>query len=445
MSHLSAVVVRRWYIISAALLITVLVLWSVRHVLNLLGILSKGGEVSWIWLFAFALVFMQMFLSFLEKPFVPKIEDQEVLDTACLVVNVPVYNEDPEILRNCLYSLLNQSRKPNCIFVVDDGSTVDYSEVKSWFVAQAASLGMTYKWERQPNAGKRHAQGRTVNGSPEADFYLTVDSDAFLDHRAVEEGLKPFAKPEVQSVAGVVMVSNRVNFLTKMTDLWFLIGQLVDRSSMSAIGAVLVNSGVLAFYRASLLRDNLEGYLNEEFFGRRVELSDDSMLTIYALLRGKAVQQQTAFAFTMMPETYSHHRRQYLRWMRGAFIRTWWRFKYLPLCSFAYWLHFLSWVQMVLSTVTFGVLFVYAPLVVPEAVPFFIIVPLLVGYGQALRYFMVRRSDMSIKEQSLMYALTPVVVLYGFFVLRVLRFYAIFTCLKTGWGTRQKVEVSAES
>jgi hyaluronan synthase len=244
-------------------------------------------------------------------------------------------------------------------------------------------------------------------------------------------------------VAGIVLVSNRTNLLTRLSDLWFMVGQLIDRSSMSSMGAVLVNSGVLALYRGDLLRDNLDAYLNEYFFGRKVELSDDSMLTIYALLKGKAVQQQTAFSFTMMPEKYSHHRRQYLRWMRGAFIRTWWRFRYLPVNKLAYWLHFAGWMQMALSTVTFTVLFVLTPVHHPEVVPLFLAVPILVGYGQALRYFMVKRSDMTTKEQIGTYLMMPIVVLYGFFVLRFFRFYAIATCLNVGWGTRQKVELVA--
>jgi hyaluronan synthase len=336
--------------------------------------------------------------------------------------------------------MLRQSRLPDFVDVVDDGSTVDYTHVREVFETEAAARGVATGWIRQDNAGKRHAQGRTIADTPEADIYLTVDSDAELVVDAIEEGLKPFADPRVQSVAGVVLVKNRVNALTWFTDLWFTVGQLVDRSSMSSVGGVLVNSGALAFYRGALLRENLDGYLHENFFGRPVEMSDDSLLTIYALARGRAVQQPTAFALTLMPENFSHHRRQYLRWMRGAFIRSWWRFRYLPLRGWAYWMHFAGWLQMCFSTATFGVFFVYTPVVTPHAIPTLMIIPFAVAYGQSLRFFLVRRDDTSRFAQFGMYLLTPVLTLYSFFVLRVIRWYAMATCLKTGWGTRAEVE-----
>jgi hyaluronan synthase len=381
-----------------------------------------------------------MVLCYLERPYRTTREQQHRLDAAKLVVNVPVYNEDAEALRQCLASLLNQIRRPDMIYVVDDGSKIDYTEIREWFEAEAAPRGVEARWERQPNAGKRHAQGCTIANTPDADFYLTIDSDAMLCENSVQEGLKPFADPRVQSVAGVVLVRNRVNPLTWFTDLWFVVGQLVDRSSMSSVGAVLVNSGALAFYRGELLRENLDGYLNETFFERRIETSDDSLLTIYALAKGKAVQQPTAFSFTLMPEKYSHHRRQYLRWMRGAFIRSWWRFRYLPLKGWAYWLHFIGWVQMAMATVTFIVFFIYTPVVYPPIVPYLLIIPVAVGYGQATRYFMVHRVGTPFHIQLLVYLAAPVLTLYCFFGLRFLRWYAMFTCLKTGWGTREEVE-----
>ncbi|WP_275561157.1 hypothetical protein [Streptomyces sp. 5-6(2022)] len=76
---------------------------------------------------------------------------------------------------------------------------------------------------------------------------------------------------------------------------------MVDRSALSAMGSVLVNSGPLAAYRADVVRDNLDSYLNETFMGRPAMFSDDSLLTLYALLRGQTVQQPSAVAFTAMP------------------------------------------------------------------------------------------------------------------------------------------------
>jgi hyaluronan synthase len=436
---------RRRVILGAALAFAALTAWGIRHVVNLVSIAEgKVTKFGVIYAFAFFMLVWQTALAYLEKPVKITPRKQRWMDALNVVVNVPVYNEDPETLRACLRSLVDQSRPPQMVHVVDDGSknADSYTAVREWFERYGPAHGVEVVWTWQPNAGKRHAQGNTVQATPQADVYVTVDSDAILDFEAIKEGMKPFADRKVYSVAGMVLTANaRSNFLTRFTDLWFVVGQYVDRSSLSTMGSVLVNSGSLALYRAEVLRDNLDSYLNETFFGRGVEFSDDSMLTIYALTKGKAVQQPSAFSFTLMPDNLDHHLRQYIRWMRGAFIRSWWRFKYLPLKSYAFWAHLMGWVQMVLSTAIFMALFGVAAIRDPHILPWLIVIPVAVAYGQGLRYFSYRRSDMTFRQQAAIYALTPVAALWAFFVLRAVRWYAMATCLKTGWGTRQEVEV----
>lgn len=371
-----------------------------------------------------------------------------MLNALRVTIPVPLYNEAPEYIRKCLESILAQTRLPQWVYVVDDGSTVDYEDVREWFLEAAHCAGFLATWQRVSHGGKRQGQGYAVRASGSmTDIYVTIDSDANLAPDAIEELLMPLVDPRVQSVAGIVLAeNNRKNLLTRMTDLWFVVGQLVDRSAASTMGAVLVNSGVLAAYRAALVIDNLDGYLNETFFGRRIEFSDDSMLTIFALEKGRAVQQPSAFAFTVMPENLSHHLRQYVRWMRGAFIRTWWRFRYLPMTRYAYWAHLLGWVQMILSTTIFMVLFVIWPTLSLSFNPVLFLIPILVGYGQSLRYLSFRRSDESMKSQLLTFALSPIATVWAFFILRLVRWYAIATCLRTGWGTRADgIEIGASA
>jgi hyaluronan synthase len=168
------------------------------------------------------------------------------------------------------------------------------------------------------------------------------------------------------------------------------------------------------------------------------------MLTLQAYLRGRTVHQCTAFAFAAMPERFSHHRRQYLRWMRGSFIRSWWRLRYLPLSSVAYWQHLAGWV---LSAVT-G--WAFADTVILGAVRGELgwgdlLVPVLAGYGLALPYLTVRRSDERFRSRLLTWSLAPLAAVWGLTVLRVFRWWGILTCLDTGWGTRQDgAEVTLE-
>lgn len=430
-----------------AFIVSVLTLWALRHAYNILyaNVSHKPNNLEYIYVAAFIMLAFTTVLALLDMPKKVNKQEQAKLNKLRVVAIIPAYNEDPVFLERCISSIFIQSRKPQKVVVIDDGSTeTDYTEVKKWATKKAEGYGIQLAWKRTKNGGKRHAQYVAINMSRRADVYLTVDSDSILDKEAIKEGLKPFIDKKVKSVAGVVMlINNQKNFLTRFTDLWFVMGQLVDRSAMSTMGSVLVNSGALAFYDGKVIRDNLEGYANESFFGRRVELSDDSMLTLYAIAEGKAVQQTTSFAFTAMPENVSHHLRQYVRWMRGAFIRTFWRFKYLPLDSYGYWSHFLGWLQMFIALSIFIMLFIITPIVSGKILPTLVLIPILVGYGQGLFYLTIKRSDVTLKSQLLTYTTALPASLWSYFVLRFVRWYAIATCLKTGWGTRGTVEVKA--
>jgi hyaluronan synthase len=417
--------------------------WAIRHIRADFG--AAGGAVpsAWPYSIVFLLLAWQMTACFLEQPYRRRRGATEGLVT---VVAVPVYNEDQALLGDCLESLLSQSRRPDRIVVVDDGSDADLTLVRQRFETAARFAGVQTSWIRcDTNRGKRHAQVEAFRRTPEADIYITVDSDAILDYRAIAEGVKPFADPDVTSVAGILLLANsRKNLITRTSELWYVTSELVDRSAQSAMHCVLVNTGTFALYRAGVIRKHLTAYENERFFGRPVQFSDDSMLTLYALLEGKTVQQPTALGFTAMPENLSHHTRQYLRWMRGMTIRTFWRFRYLPVRSYIYWVHFARWVQAIITVPLFVAAFVVDPVRIHRFPPGLLLIPLLLCYGRSLRYLTIRRYDEPPWSQLVTYLTAPLVAVWTCTVLRVLWWYAMATCLKTGWGTRQHVEVVLE-
>jgi hyaluronan synthase len=431
----------------AAAVLAAATVWLVHHAFSLAD-LYQGRASRLVVVFAamYLLLVWQLCLAYLERPANPGPQALRTLDGLRVACVVPVFNEDPEALRACLRSVFGQHRRPQAVYVVDDGSTgADYRGVVDWARDAARAAGVGFEWRWQANGGKRHAQAVAVAGTPDADVYWTVDSDTISDPEALRELLKPFADPRVMSVAGVVLAANvRRSFLCRFTDLWFVTAQLVDRSALSVLGSVWVNSGPIAVYRAAVIRDNLEGYLSETFMGRHVHFSDDSMLTLYAMLRGRTVQQPTAYSFSLMPETVRHHASQFVRWMRGSFIRSLWRMRYLAVTSLAFWIHVLRWTQTVVATVVFVCFAIWLPLQRPGwgMAPWLVAVPVVVGYAQTLRYLVVRRSDQSTGYQWRTWLLTPVAVLWSMVVLRSLRWYGVATCWVTGWGTRTRVEVT---
>ena len=429
-----------------ALILTAVALWAAHHVVEAVAIAhgAPTGRLTPVYAVTFLFLALQATLYHCERPKRCTPRQARQLDALRCEVLVPVFEEDLGYLHGMLLSLLEQTRLPQAVHVVDDGSTVDYTEVQAWFEDAAARAGVEVTWQRQANAGKRHAQGAGVRVSPNAQVYVTVDSDARLDPHALEQLLIPLVDPRVQSVAGIVLAANnRVNLLARITDLYYVTGQLTDRSSLSAVGSVLVNSGVLAAYRAEIIRDNLAGYLNETILGRPVLFSDDSMLTLFAILRGRTVQQPTAIVYTAMPENVGHAVRQFLRWCRGSTIRSCWRLRYLSPVRIAYWLHLARWIQMAVATAVFVYLFVEQPTAGRMPSWSFAVAPILIGYAQGLRYLTIRRPDESLRSQLWTWALAPLAVLWAWTVLRAVRWYAMFTCLRTGWGTRQNgVEVA---
>jgi hyaluronan synthase len=418
--------------------------WAARHAMAV-GDVFNGRPVTFAitWAFVFVLLAQQLALAWLERPATVTAEQQAALDRLRVTVNVPVHNEQPELLRGCLWSLLEQTRLPNRVQVVVNGCSLEsYRQVLTeWAAAAPGQLRADFVQVDQ--AGKRHAQAITFRDD-DADIAVTIDSDTMLERRAIEEGLKPFADPRVQSVAGLELGWNGTHsFLTRLQELCRLTWQLTGRSALSTMGQCLVNCGTFALYRAAVVRDNLDAYLNETFAGRRVEISDDSLLVMFALARGRAVQQPTAFMFTIYPETVAHHLRQQTRWMRGAFIRSWWRLRYLPVRSYAYWAEFIGWVQFVLTGVLFVTLFVIWPLVERRVLPSLLVVSLLLGYAMALKLLLIRRTDQSRASQLGTFALAPAMVVWNWLVLRPVRLWAMATCLDMGWGTRTRVEHTA--
>src|SRR6201996_1229797 len=429
---------------AVSVLLAIATAWGFEHAMNARSILSDGGTtLGALYLVTFVILLWQAVLYAVDRP--RRTAARHAVEALRTVVAVPCYNEDPAILRRSLLSMLAQTRLPDHVFVVDDGSNqADYTQVRREFHARAAAVRVKVSWVRTPNGGKRHAHAVAVRGTPEADVYITIDSDGILDAHAIEELLAPFADRTVQSVAGIVLsANNRGTVLARILDLLYLPAQLTNRAGLSVMGSVMVNSGALAAYRADAVREALPIYLGETFFGRPVGFSDDSMLTLLAYLRGRTLQQSTSFVFAAMPERVSHHARQYLRWMRGSFIRSWWRFRYLPVRSYAYWWHLLSWMLTAVATWAFTDLYIIGPLEGQFRISY-LVVPVLLGYATALPYLTVRRSDEPFWSRVLTWLLAPLAILWSYTALRAWRWYGALTCRKTGWGTRQTVEVTLE-
>lgn len=418
--------------------VLVLAIGAIRHV-NFVVEFAGYHVLMISWATVFLLAVIQWLIAFLEYPYTGSPERYRPLK---VVVALPVWNEDRATLDRVLYSLAIQTRPPDIVHVVDDGSTkVKYDDIiQHW--KRDPVLGERLIWQWQRNAGKKHAQAACFAAHPDADIFVTVDSDTTLAPNAIEEGIKPFAVPDVQSVAGLELAWNQTkNSLTLMTSARTLSWQLLSCAAQNVAGGdVTVNRGTYALYRGDLIRETLPAYLNETFLGRPVKLGDDAALTLFAQRRGKAVQQPTAACLSMYPEDLGHHFRQWTRWMRGSTIRTCWRLRYLDLTSYSWWFTVIStWTFLASIGVTTAIILTW-----PRSMEYMaasIIAMIVWAILMALRTTTVRRSDQTWVDRLLLVVMAPAAAAWVTLVLRPVRIYGIATFLRQGWVTRSEVEI----
>jgi hyaluronan synthase len=436
---------RSRYLPVVAATFIVIIAWAYYRASSVYGALNGHDSSAFLWTALFLAAGHQIALAWFDRPFTVTLQQQVALDQLYVTVNVPLYNEDQPVIDRTIYSLFRQSRLPNRIQVVDDGSTSsDYAEIRDYWLRHVPR-GVEFSWVRTKNGGKRHAQAVTFHNDRTADIFVTLDSDTTLDRKAIEEGLKPFADRRVQSVAGVEVAYNaHANMLTRVSSIRQIAWQMTQCSVLSMAGNVLVNRGTFALYRAPVIRDNLGGYLNEKFLGKQVRYSDDSLLTLFALMRGRTVQQLTSFQLPMYPDNASHALRQWVRWMRGSTIRNLWRLRYLPVFSYGWLMSILSWWQFFISWAAYLMVFIVHPVEHRFSIAPVLIV-LLSSYLVALRNLLIRRSDHSPLQQLDTWLLAPLNLAWSLVILRPARIYGTLTCGNNGWGTRQKVEVGIAS
>lgn len=235
-----------------------------------------------------------------------------------VTVIVPAYNEGAAVrvaLRSAL--LADYPADKLEILAIDDGSTDDTWEHIQVLTREGAGRIIAIKQPR--NQGKREAL-RTGFERATGDVVVTVDSDSKLDRHAIRAIVAPIvADPEVAAVAGRVSVLNReANLLTRLLSARFFITFDLARAAQSRYGAVLCTPGALSAYRLSAVREVLESWSTQTFFGAPCTIAEDRALTTWLLRRGyRSVYQRNAVVDTLMPTDLRRTARMLVRWERG--------------------------------------------------------------------------------------------------------------------------------
>lgn len=356
-------------------------------------------------------------------------------------VVVTVYNEDAELVRQCLDSLHRQTRPPHRIVVVDDAS----SDPGARRVAEQDPRVTLIVHET--NQGKRAAMAtgfREMEGT--VDVYACVDSDARLEPRALDEGMAPFSNPAVTAATGVVIPSNHgANLLTRLIDVRYVNAFVVERAAYSALNSVLCVCGVLAFYRADMVHRHLDRFLGQRFLGSPAIVGDDRHMTNLALLDGHVVLARQAIAHTAVPQNVSHYLRQQSRWGRSFFRESLWALRHHHWRRPAWWLTVVELGQWVGFTTMLGYVLVVHPLLTGR-IPIveYIAFVSIMAVARSARYFDLVREDQSVASRILTFLTTPVFGVFNLFVMIPMRMWSLLTLRRSHWGTRSVIEITAE-
>lgn len=341
---------------------------------------------------------------------------------------VPSYNEDTEALHACVWSLINQTRQPDLIVVVDDGSSAPVEPFKHPLVT----------WIRQDNTGKRGAQVTALRlfGRDEYQYVMTVDSDSAPQPEALEHLLRAMSDPKVQAATGMIYIRNYdESIIARAADIDIGTSCVMMRASRSMMGSLETTSGALALYRSEILYDNLDAYAIECGTG------DDRWLALRALLRGEVVGVAEAGVITDMPPTVKGTYRQRIRW-----ARSWWWM--LPFC-------FTRLSNKQILSPSFGVTqLIVTPLMTgwilyvlittsgkhynaSFSAFFYLAAYAVVRYGCSALYLAERR-DMPRKQKLISWLIgTPAAVLLNIFLLIPTRYWALFRLLDNRWRSRE--------
>jgi hyaluronan synthase len=395
---------------------------------------ASGGRGGWYGICAVSLLAVKVAASARYRP-----RRDAVMEHLTTAVVVPVFNEDPEAFRRCLQSIKAQTLLPTEIWVVDDGSA-DRSCVDVAEEVLADVAGVTIH-RLDHNQGKRHAQGFAFSRTT-CDIVVSLDSDTVLDPAAIAEGLRPFADETVMAVTGNVRALNRAtNLLTRLIDLRYANAFLFERAAYSTVGSVVCCCGSLSFFRTYVVKHYLKDFLTQTFLGIQVQYGDDRRLTQYALMEGKVLVQDTAVAYTAVPERLGHFRRQQLRWNKSFFRESLWAMGRFGLARWPFWIsavELISWFAF--STSLIAAIYV-RPIITGHMLPwYYVAYAVTLAYARNVRYF--GRPQMSVRSQALTFAMAPLYALLHITLLTPLRLWALLTLRQRGWGTRASVEVA---
>lgn len=221
-------------------------------------------------------------------------------------VVVAGHNEDGAIER-CILALREQSRAPDEIIVVSDGST-DRMPARLNALLRRGLIDRAYATELR--SGKSAACNLAIRAAT-GEIVICVDCDCSFDRHALRNILLRLADPTVGAVSGNIMVRNsKASLISAFQAIEYLISISLGRQAADVLGQVSCVSGAFGAFRKSAL---------EAVGGLDAGSGEDLDLTLRLRHQGWHVRfAADAICYTDVPETVIGLLRQRFRWERDA-------------------------------------------------------------------------------------------------------------------------------
>jgi cellulose synthase/poly-beta-1,6-N-acetylglucosamine synthase-like glycosyltransferase/peptidoglycan/xylan/chitin deacetylase (PgdA/CDA1 family) len=232
-------------------------------------------------------------------------------------VLIPAWDESDNV-RATIRSVLANTRQPDEIIVIDDGSKDDTLAHARAMQAEFPSIVRAITKE---NGGKASALNYGLTYAT-GDVVVAIDGDTVLDTGCIDAIVRPFAQDRVGATAGKIVPANANTLLEKYQYLEYLVGQNIDKEVISWLGAVNVVPGAVGAWRRELIFA-AGGYSEDT-------LVEDQDLTLAVLgLNYAVVYVPDAIAYTEVPTALHSFYFQRFRWTYGTFQCLWKYRRYL--------------------------------------------------------------------------------------------------------------------
>jgi cellulose synthase/poly-beta-1,6-N-acetylglucosamine synthase-like glycosyltransferase len=216
---------------------------------------------------------------------------------------IPAYNEEKGIEKTII-SCLNQTRKPDEIIVVNDGSTDRTLKILKKYLEKITIVNLE---ENTGNKSKAQEIGlKFVKG----DIFITADADTRLHFRFVEMIEKSFRNKKVSAVCGHV-ISEKGNWITKVREINYISTQTIYKKAQSHIDAIFVLSGCCSAFRK-------KDFYEVITFDHDNVTEDLDFTYKLKLANKKIIYQEKAIVYTQDPNNIRSYMKQLKRWYSGG-------------------------------------------------------------------------------------------------------------------------------